>query len=100
VVPSKPAAQRADLESLSSKLAKIFSAINDGDAAPTEEAIKAFSLAQTDLAAVIAKWKALTTKELPEVNGQLKQAGLPIIVIGAQASAPAEETSGEDDDMN
>ncbi|HXN20517.1 MAG TPA: hypothetical protein VN875_19435 [Candidatus Binatus sp.] len=100
VVPSKPAAQRADLESLSSKLAKIFSAINDGDAAPTEEAIKAFSLAQTDLAAVMAKWKALTTKELPEVNGQLRQAGLPIIVIGAQASAPAEETSGEDDDMN
>jgi photosystem II stability/assembly factor-like uncharacterized protein len=100
VVPSKPAAQRADLESLSSKLAKIFSAINDGDAAPTEEAIKAFSLAQTDLATVMAKWKALTTKETPEVNGQLKQAGLPIIVIGAQASAPAEETSGEDEDMN
>jgi hypothetical protein len=99
MVPSKPAVERADLESLSRKLAKIFSAINNGDAAPTEDALKAFSSAQTDLAAVMANWKALTTKDLPEVNSQLKRAGLAPIVIGAQGSAPAEEAPG-DEDMN
>jgi photosystem II stability/assembly factor-like uncharacterized protein len=99
MVPSKPAVGRADLESLSRKLAKIFSAINDGDAAPTEDAMRAFNMAQTDLAAVMPKWTALTTKDLPEVNSQLKQAGLPPIAIGAQASGPAEEAPG-DEDMN
>ena len=38
------------------------------------------------------------TKDLPEVNGQLKQAGLPSIVIGAQGPAPAEEAPSDDDD--
>src|ERR1700683_4520614 len=100
MVPSKPAAELTDLESLSRRLAKTFSAINDGDAAPTEDAMKAFSTAQTDLAAVMAKWNALTTKDLPEVNNQLKRAGLPAIVIGAQGPAPAEEAPSDDDDMN
>jgi photosystem II stability/assembly factor-like uncharacterized protein len=100
MVPSKPAVELADLESLSRKLAKIFSAINDGDAAPTEDAMKAFSTAQTDLAAVMAKWKALTTKEVPEVNNQLKRAGFPAIVIGAQGPALAEEAPSDDDGMN
>jgi hypothetical protein len=100
MVPSKPAVEREDLESLSRKLAKIFSAINDGDAAPTAEAMKAFSTAQTDLAAAMAKWNALTTQDLPEVNSQLKRAGLRPIVIGAQGPAPAEEAPGDDDDTN
>jgi hypothetical protein len=99
MVPSKPAAEHADLESLSRKLAKIFSAINDGDAAPTADAMRAFNTAQTDLAAVMAKWNALTTKDLPEANRQLKRAGLPTIVIGSQGPAPAEEAPS-DDDMN
>ena len=101
MVPSKPAVERADLESLSRKLAKIFSAINDGDAAPTEDATRAFNTAQMDLAAVMGKWNVLTTEDLPEVNGQLKRAGLPPIVIGAQGPAPVEEApSDDDDDMN
>ncbi|MGB8542220.1 MAG: hypothetical protein WCD49_11350 [Candidatus Acidiferrales bacterium] len=100
MVPSKPAVERADLEFLSRKLAKIFSAINDGDAAPTVEAIKAFNNAKTDLAALTAKWNALTATDLPEVNSQLKQSGLPPIVIGAQGPAPVEEAPGDDDDMN
>ncbi len=100
MIPSKPTIEHADLETLSRKLAKIFSAINDGDAAPTEDAMKAFSTAKTDLLAVMAKWNALTTKNLPEVNDQLKKAGLPPIVIGAQGPAPAEDATSDDDDMN
>jgi photosystem II stability/assembly factor-like uncharacterized protein len=100
MIPSKPTIEHADLETLSRKFAKIFSAINDGDAAPTEDAMKAFGTAKTDLLAVMAKWNALTTKNLPEVNGQLKKAGLPPIVIGAQGPAPAEDAASDDDDMN
>jgi photosystem II stability/assembly factor-like uncharacterized protein len=100
MIPSKPTIEYADLETLSRKLAKIFSAINDGDAAPMEDAMKAFSTAKTDLVAVMAKWNALTTKDLPEVNDQLKKAGLSPIVIGARGPAPAEDATSDDDDMN
>ena len=70
-----------------------------GDAAPTDDATQAFNMAQTDLAAVMTKWSALTTKDLPEVNSHLTRAGLAPIVIGAQGPAPNEEAPG-DDDMN
>ncbi len=99
MVSSKPPKVSPDLESLNRKFAKLFSAINGGDAAPTDDAMQAFNMAQTDLAAVMAKWSALTTKDLPEVNSHLTRAGLAPIVIGAQGPAPNEEAPG-DDDMN
>jgi hypothetical protein len=97
VLPSKPAKEHEDLESLHSKFAKIFSAINGGDLAPTMEAMQAFGTAQRDLAAVMAKWEAFTSKDLPAVNGQLKQAGLAPIVIGEQGPSPVEEDLDESD---
>jgi photosystem II stability/assembly factor-like uncharacterized protein len=97
MVPSKPAKEHEDLESLNRKFARIFSAVNDGDSAPTADAMQAFGTAQTDLAAVMAKWAALTSKDLPALNGQLKQAGLASIAIGAQGPSPVEEDADESD---
>ena len=97
MVPSKPAKEHEDLESLNRKFARIFSAVNDGDSAPTADAMQAFGTAQTDLAAVMAKWAALTSKDLPALNGQLKQAGLAPIAIGAHGPSPVEEDADESD---
>jgi hypothetical protein len=91
LVPSKPPKEQPDLSSLSAKFARIFSAVNDGDAAPTVDAMRAFSAAQTDLAAVLAKWNAITTQDLPTLNIQLKQAGSAPIVIRPQAPAPPDD---------
>ena len=59
--------------------------------------MQAFGTAQTDLAAVMAKWEAFTSRDLPAVNGQLKQAGLAPIVIGEQGPSPVEEDLDESD---
>jgi hypothetical protein len=97
VVPSKPAKEHEDLESLNRKFARIFSAVNDGDSAPTADAMQAFRTAQTDLIVVMAKWATLTSKDLPALNGQLRQAGLAPIAIGAQGQSPVEEDADESD---
>ncbi len=98
-VPSKPLKDQPDLTLLSAKFARLFSAVNDGDAAPTADAMQAFAMAQTDLAAVMEKWKALITIDLPAVNIQLKKAGLAPIVISSQRPATAEEQP-QDTDTN
>jgi len=98
-VPSKPPKEQPDLSSLSTKFAQIFSAINNGDAAPTADAMQAFRAAETELESVIAKWTTLSTKDLPAMNAQLKQAGLAPIVIGPQGPAPkAEQPSNMEDE--
>jgi hypothetical protein len=98
-VPSRAPKEQPDLTSLSAKFAHIFSAVNDGDAAPTADAMQAFATAQTDLAAVMAKWTAVVTNDLPAVNIELKKAGLAPIAIGSQGPATAEEHS-QDSDAN
>jgi photosystem II stability/assembly factor-like uncharacterized protein len=98
LVPSKPPKEQPDLASLSSKFAAIFSAVNSGDEAPTDEARKAFSSAQQSLATVIANWTALIAKDLPAVNALLKQAGFAPIIIGPDGPAPAEKQPSESDD--
>jgi len=69
---------------LSGKFGQIESAVNAGDAAPTSEAMKALADAELTLAATMAKWKALTTKDLPALNAQLKLAGMDSIATGAE----------------
>ena len=91
----KPPKEQPDLASLNAKFTEILSAINNGEAAPTAEAMKAFAAAQADLLGVMGKWTALTSHELPAINTQLKQSGLAPIVIGPQAPAPAATQSPE-----
>ena len=85
---TKPPKEQPDLASLSAKFAQIFAAVNNGDAAPTAEALKAFSAAQPDLTSVTAKWTAIKATDLPAINTQLKQSGLAPIVIGPKGPAP------------
>ena len=98
-VPSKAPKEQPDLTSLSAKFAHIFSAVNDGDAAPTTEAMQALVAAQTDLAAVVAKWTAVIANDLTAVNIELKKTGLAPIAISSQGPATAEEHS-QDSDAN
>ncbi len=71
------------MSSLAAKFAQIFSAVNNGDAAPTVDAMQAFRFAQSDLDSVTKKWSAVRAKDLPAINVQLKQAGLAPIAIDA-----------------
>jgi hypothetical protein len=84
IIPAKPTKEQPDLSSLATKLAQIFSAVNNGDAAPTADAMQAFDAAQADVNSVIAKWKDVLSEDLPSINSRLKHAGLAPIVIGQQ----------------
>ena len=88
LIPSKPPKEQPDLSSLIAKFAQIFSAINNGDSAPTSEAMQAFAAAQVIFADIMAKWIALT-KDLPPMNTRLKQSGFAPIMLAPQSSAPA-----------
>jgi hypothetical protein len=82
VVPTKPANPGPDLGSLAAKFARIFSAVNNGDAAPTTDAMRAFEAAQAQLELVMAKWRRLITEDIPAMNSRLQGVGLEPIVIG------------------
>jgi hypothetical protein len=95
-VPIEPPKDWVSLTILSGQFAQIAFAVNSGDGPPTVEARKAFAEAEPVLAATLAKWNTLKTKDLPAVNAQLKQAGLAPIVIGpngptVQAAPPQSE---------
>jgi len=81
----EPPKERTSFTYLSGEFVQIFGAVNGGDAAPSTDALQALARARSVLAATTAKWNAVKTKDLPAVNAQLKQAGLPQIVIRAGA---------------
>jgi photosystem II stability/assembly factor-like uncharacterized protein len=82
VVPTKPGNPGPDLGEVAGKFARIFSAVNNGDAAPTLDAMRAFEAAQAQLELVMAKWRRLITEDIPAMNSRLQGVGLEPIVIG------------------
>jgi hypothetical protein len=52
-----------------------------GDMAPSVQMLKAWQWACTDLKTVVAGWKTVTTKSLPELNALLAKNGLSPVAI-------------------
>ena len=46
---------------------------------PTTQAVAAFNEAQTNLAALFARWSEIKDKDVKVLNEQLRQANLPLI---------------------
>ena len=78
-----PLHESADFQYLSREFGRIAAAVDSGDGAPTAEAMNALAAAQTVLASATMKWKTLKMKDLPELNAQLRRAGMEPVVIGA-----------------
>jgi len=58
---------------------RLFDEIQDADAAPTAAIKAAAADVQTKIAPALEAWQKLLDVDLPALNGQLKQAGLPEI---------------------
>jgi len=69
------------LAGISGSLSMLMNLLQGADAAPTTQATEAVAGARKSLADVLGRWKELRTGDLPKLNAQLKQAGLPIIEI-------------------
>jgi hypothetical protein len=55
--------------------------VDSADAAPTTQAAATFIEVQRALDEQLAQWAALRNKDLPALNQQLKQAGVPPIEV-------------------
>jgi hypothetical protein len=90
-----PAAAQETLNSVAFSLRSVMSLLQGADVAPTTQAAAAAADRIKALAEVLKRWDALRGETLAALNAQLKQAGLPPIVV--KASDEKIEREGPDD---
>jgi len=90
------------LSRLNRGFAAVISALDSADAAPTTQEVAMFAELERVLDEQLSAWGQLKSKDIPELDDQLKKAGLPRIdlqkpVAGASDAA---QTSSQDRDKN
>ena len=90
------------LSRLNRGFAAVISALDSADAAPTTQEVAMFAELQKALDEQLSAWNQLKSKDIPELDDQLKKAGLPRVdlqkpVAGASDAA---QTSSQDRDKN
>jgi hypothetical protein len=90
------------LSRLNTGLAALLSALDTADAAPTTQEISMFSELEKALQEQLTSWEQLKSKDIPELNEQLKRAGLPEIDLkkSAPANTDGAQTTSQDRDKN
>lgn len=66
---------------LNSKLGYLNSAVDSADAAPTEAETAVFGELDQQLETQLAKWREVTTKDVPALNASLRSADIPIVAL-------------------
>ena len=82
LINSKATASEDELHyptKLNSKFGYLTAAVDSADAAPTEGELGVFAELDGQLEAQLAKWRAVTTKDLPAFNDSLRSAGVPVV---------------------
>jgi photosystem II stability/assembly factor-like uncharacterized protein len=90
------------LSRLNRGFAAVISALDSADAAPTTQEVAMVAELEKALDEQVSAWNQLKSKDIPELDDQLKKAGLPRIdlqkpVAGASDAA---QTSSQDRDKN
>ncbi|HEX7962586.1 MAG TPA: glycoside hydrolase, partial [Terriglobales bacterium] len=78
-----------NLATANSNLASLLTAVDSTDAVPTTQQVTAVNNLQQTVDRLLTQWTAITTKDIPALNEQLKGSGLPPIDLKA---APAPDT--------
>jgi len=76
---------RTSLRYLQGAFGEVLAAVQSADVAPTVEQTRALALDQKTLQSALSQWRQLLSQDLPKLNAQLKQAGLPEIAVPAQS---------------
>jgi photosystem II stability/assembly factor-like uncharacterized protein len=79
-----PPATLASLRAVGDALGKLAVAVDGADGAPSLDAQTGFDKIQSVLAATLAAWDRLKTKDLAALNARLKRAGEPAISLSAR----------------
>jgi len=85
---------------LNAGFASIISALDSADAAPTTQEVATVEELQKALDEQLAGWNEIKTKDLPNLNEQLKKAGLPPIDLQKALPLDSGEITTQDEDEN
>jgi hypothetical protein len=66
---------------LNSKLGYLSVAVDSADTAPTEAETAVFAELDQQLEAQLAKWREVTTKDVPALNTSLRSADVPMVSV-------------------
>ena len=90
------------LARLNSGFSALVSALDTADAAPTTQQVAMFAELDKALEEQLSAWGELKAKDIPELNEQLKKAGLPVIDLQkpVPGATDAAETTSQDRDKN
>src|SRR5208283_3214568 len=86
------------LSRLNSGFNALVSALDTADAAPTNQQVAVFGELNQALAEELSAWSQLKSKEIPELNEQLKKARQPMIDLQKPAPGTPEEDDSQDRD--
>src|ERR1700690_915295 len=88
--------QPENFSTLNQHFAAILAIADSADSAPTTQAISAYHELNEEAAKLMNRWSALTAQQLPDLNGDLKKAGLPALDPKKPlASAPSGGADGD-----
>jgi len=88
------------LARLNNGLSTLVSALDTADAAPTSQQVAMFGELNKALEEQLSAWNQLKSKDIPELNEQLKKSGLPPIDLQKPVPGNAATTTSEDRDQN
>ncbi|HEX8764741.1 MAG TPA: hypothetical protein VF740_06245, partial [Candidatus Acidoferrum sp.] len=89
--------QSENFSTLNQHFAGTLAVAGSADAAPTSQATAAFGELRTALESLLSVWKNAKEQDLPALNKQLKEAGLPEVEANkTQPQGPSNEPDGDD----
>jgi hypothetical protein len=90
------------LSRLNSGFSAMLSALDTADAAPTSQQVAMFGELNKALEEQLGAWLELKSKDIPQLNEQLKKAGLPAIDLQKPVSGETDsmQTTTQDRDRN
>ena len=88
-------APEATLSQVAGELGQLYGQVCSADVAPTSSQAAALAVVEKNYAAVMARWNAIKSSDLPALNRQLSGAGLSEIKLEAEPE-PASESENEE----
>jgi photosystem II stability/assembly factor-like uncharacterized protein len=92
---SAPSTAEVTLSRVAGEVGGLYGQVSHSDAAPTATQTAALADIMKDNAAVLARWKAIKSTDIPALNRQLGGAGLSVIKLQAEPE-PASESEDEE----
>ena len=90
-----PPPPEATLSRVAGEIGGLYGQVSHSDAAPTATQTTAMAAVEKEAAAVMARWKAIKSTDIPALNRQLGGAGLKEIKVRAEPE-PASESEDEE----